>query len=183
MLNAKLIFRGKFSERESEVSLTFASEGRHSPASLWNNEWSVQGMHLSLGDTMSAREKPEQQMSSDARVLKGQNVRIGEAESSGDCKWLASVLAPELAFFRADGKTFDNAGRILQKVKVGSSRATEVESIEILGNRAIAKCIVTQDGKKYHNLHLFVRYAGDWLLLAWANEEIVERRATNKHKP
>lgn len=109
-------------------------------------------------------------MPNDVEVLRTVNVRIGEAESTGDQKWLANILAPELAFFRADGKTFDDAERFLQKVTKGNLRDTEVASVELLGNRAIVKCIVTQDGKKYHNLRLFVRYEGNWLLLAWANE-------------
>jgi len=111
-------------------------------------------------------------MPDDVEVLRAQNVKIGDAESSGDQKWLASALAPEFAFFRADGETFDDAGRFLQKVKASSPRNTEVESVEIIGNRAIVKCLVTQDTKKYHNLRLFVRYGESWLLLAWANEPI-----------
>jgi hypothetical protein len=109
-------------------------------------------------------------MLNDLEMLKAQNIRLGEAESSADHKWLAGALAPELAFFRADGKTFDDAGRFLQKVTAGAPRLTEIESVEILGNRAIVKCVVTLEGKKYHNLRVFVRYAGNWVLLAWANE-------------
>ena len=111
-------------------------------------------------------------MSKDVELLKALNIRIGEAETTGDQRWLASVLAPELAFFRADGKTFDDSGRFLQKVAASSPHLSEVESVEVLGNRAIVKCVVTQDGKKYHNLRLFVRYGGNWVLLAWANEPL-----------
>ena len=117
-------------------------------------------------------EKLGPKMPTDAEVLTTLNLRIGEAESNGDIKWLASVLAPELAFFRADGKTFDDADRFLQKVNASSSRTTEVEPPAVLGNRAIVKCIVKQDGKSYHNLRVFVRYGGNWLLLAWANEAV-----------
>jgi hypothetical protein len=111
-------------------------------------------------------------MASDIELLKAQNIRIGDAESCGDQEWLASILAPELAFLRADGETFDDARRFLQKVAKSSPRSTDIESIEIVRNRAIAKCVVTQDGHKYHNLRLFVRHGGKWLLLAWANERL-----------
>jgi len=111
-------------------------------------------------------------MSNDVELLKTKNKQIGEAESSADHKWLAGVLAPELASFRADGKTFDDAGRFLQKLAASSPRITDVQSVEILGTRAIVKCVVTQDGRKYHTLRLFVRYEGNWLLLAWANEPL-----------
>jgi hypothetical protein len=110
-------------------------------------------------------------MSTDVEMLKQMNIEIGEAETRGDHKWLAGVLAPELAFSRASGAV-DDAGRYLQKVAGSNKRATEVESVEVLGNRAIVKCIVAQDGKKYHNLRLWIRREGKWLLLGWANEPV-----------
>ena len=33
-------------------------------------------------------------------------------------------------------------------------------------------CVITQGGKNYHNVGLFVRIEGSWKLLAWANEEV-----------
>lgn len=102
------------------------------------------------------------------------NIEIGKAENEGNSEWLASVIAPELAFLRADGKTFDNRSAFLAKVASGGSRETEVESIELYGDRAVVKCIVTvksdEGDKSYHNLRLFVRHDEKWKLLGWANE-------------
>ncbi len=63
----------------------------------------------------------------------------------------------------------------LQKVKKKEdsdpSRETEIlEPIEVEGDRAIVKCVVTVGPKKFHNLRLFVRRGGQWKLLGWANE-------------
>jgi Domain of unknown function (DUF4440) len=117
-------------------------------------------------------------MSNDEDDLRQLNIEIGCAETDGNVKRLAEILAPELAFSRADGKTIDDAGRFLQKVQPGSPRVTtfdaELASIEVLGNRAIVKCLVTMESpdgeRKYHNLRLFVRIDRKWRLLAWANE-------------
>ena len=117
-------------------------------------------------------------MATDNEALRALNIEIGHAETRGDVKWLAEVVAPELAFSRADGTTIDDAGRFLQKVRSSAPRETtfepERDSIEVVGNRAIVKCVVTvksPDGdKRYHNLRLFVRIDGKWRLLGWANE-------------
>jgi hypothetical protein len=82
-----------------------------------------------------------------------------------------SVLAPELAFSRVSG-AIDDGERYLQKLAESSRHTTEVESVEVLGNRAIVKCVVTQDGRRYHNLRLWIRHEGKWVLLGWANESI-----------
>jgi Domain of unknown function (DUF4440) len=115
-------------------------------------------------------------MPNDAEALEQLNVHMGEAESVGDREWLAGILAPELAFLRADGKTFDDADRFLGKVGVSDSRVTRIESIEVLGDRAIVKCIVTvkkpAGDESFHNLRLFVRIEDSWRLLAWANEPL-----------
>jgi hypothetical protein len=115
-------------------------------------------------------------MSSDQQTLTDMNIRIGQAESEGDRDWLAGIFAPELAFLRADGRTVDDLGRFLQKVAKSEPRPTSIESVEILGNRAIVKCVVTvkspEGDKRIHNLRLFVRMEGAWRLLAWANERM-----------
>jgi len=115
----------------------------------------------------------------DEDALKELNVKIGAAESSGDREWLASILAPHLAFQRADKLlTVDDENAFLWKVKAGGRRATEiVEPIQLFGNRAIVQCIVRvwdsadKELGKFHNLRLFVKRAGQWKLLGWANEE------------
>jgi hypothetical protein len=38
--------------------------------------------------------------------------------------------------------------------------------IETFGNRAIVMCAITQGGKHYHNIRLFVRIDANWKLLA-----------------
>ncbi len=110
-------------------------------------------------------------MANDNEALTLLNSKINAAENTGDVKFLALVLAPALAFMRADGKTVDDAGRFLQKVSRKSEPGELVtESVEVLGNRAVVKCIVTQGGKRYHNIRLFVRLDDQWKLLGWANE-------------
>lgn len=115
-------------------------------------------------------------MQKDKEVLAQLNVQIGEAESKGDRNWLDGVIAPKLAFRRADGTTIDDRADFLKKVAPSDPRETTVESIDLNGDRAIVKCIVTvksaSGNKKYHNLRLFVRHEGKWKLLGWANEPL-----------
>ncbi len=113
-------------------------------------------------------------MSSDKQALRTLNVAINDAENTGNRDFLASILAPELAFSRASGAV-DDAGRFLQKVATknppGELRPESIE-IDTFGNRAIVKCVITQGGKNYHNIRLFVRIDANWKLLAWANEQV-----------
>lgn len=115
-------------------------------------------------------------MQNDAEALKQLNIQIGEAESRGDRDWLDSVIASQLAFRRADRETIDGRVQFLGKVKASDARQTRVESVDIIGDRAVVKCVVTLKSagadKSYHNLRLFVRQAGKWKLLGWANEPI-----------
>jgi hypothetical protein len=112
------------------------------------------------------------QLKEDERQLKALNEQIGDAENRGDRVWLAGILAPRLAFQRAnDARTVDDHIAFLQKVDAGGDRVTRViEPIEVYGDRAIVQCVVTMGDKKFHNLRLFVRRDGYWKLLAWANE-------------
>lgn len=109
----------------------------------------------------------------DDENLQAINQAINDAENSGDRIYLDSVIAPELAFLRANG-TFNNRQQFLDKVleKKLPSRTMEIETIEVLGNRAIVKCIITQGGKQFHNVRLFVRIEEQWKLLGWANEPL-----------
>src|SRR5690606_25554083 len=100
---------------------------------------------------------------------------IAEAENRGDDKWLASIIAPRLAFQRADeAKSIDDQVAFLQKVKAGGNRRSTriIEPIELYGDRAVVQCIVSVGDQEFHNLRLFVRRNGSWKLLAWANELI-----------
>jgi hypothetical protein len=110
----------------------------------------------------------------DIDTLKQINIDLGNAESEGERKQLGDFIAPALAFRRADRTTVDNRAAFLRKVKPGDPRDTNVESIEIYGDRAIVKCVVTvkyaSGDKLFHNLRLFVRHERKWKLLGWANE-------------
>ena len=105
-------------------------------------------------------------------ALRTLNARLNDAENTGDRDFLAGILAPELAFLRADGKTVDDAGRFLQKVAPRERYELAFEQIEVLGTRAIVKCVVTRGEERFHNLRLFVRLDGQWKLLGWANERL-----------
>jgi Domain of unknown function (DUF4440) len=111
-------------------------------------------------------------MDDDKEALRELNLKIGDAENSGDREWLATILAPRLAFQRADEpRTVDDQVAVLQKLKPGGRRVTNiVEPIELYGDRAIVKCMVTVDGQAFHNIRLFVRHDDGWKLLGWANE-------------
>ena len=79
-----------------------------------------------------------------------------------------------MAFSRANGEV-DDAERFLQKVAPknppGELRPEAID-IDTFDNRAVVKCVITQDGKNYHNIRLFVRIDAKWKLLAWANEQV-----------
>lgn len=115
----------------------------------------------------------------DMATLREINERIGAAENRGDeeaRRWLDSVLAPALAFRRAN-EVIDDRSAFLDKVKPGAPRTTVVDSIEIVGKyRAIVRVTVTlhsaEPPPRYSNLRLFVRDGGEWKLLGWANEPI-----------
>ena len=118
-------------------------------------------------------------MQGDIQALEQLNIQIGIAESKGDDesrKWLGGILAPQLAFRRANGATFDNRDEFLKKVKPSEphepERVTEIVSIDLHGNRAIVTCVVSMGDKRYHNLRLFVRHEAQWKILGWANEPL-----------
>ena len=116
----------------------------------------------------------DNQSADDIKRLSELNEGIGISENDGDAKSLSDVLAPRLAFQRADdARTVDDRDTFLDKVKPGGTRVTRVlEPIQLFGDRAIVQCIVSVGGKDYHNLRLFVRRDGDWKLLGWANEAV-----------
>ena len=115
--------------------------------------------------------RPDPERLADTKILEDLNLKIGDAENRGDRKWLEGILAPRLAFQRADpARTVDTESQFLEKLKPGGNRVTRIESIRFYGERAIVTCIVAVGGQSYHNLRLFVRREGDWKLLGWANE-------------
>jgi hypothetical protein len=110
--------------------------------------------------------------------LRNQNIRIGEAEAAGDRKFFETLLAPAFAFMRSNGEIVDRQ-QFLKGINKSSPRLTQIESVTVFtSNRALVTCVVTVDGKTFHNVRLFTRYPEyDWQLLAWANEEIDLRTA------
>jgi hypothetical protein len=113
----------------------------------------------------------------DIKTLEDLNVQIRVAENQGDRDWLAGVIAPKLAFQRANPeRTISDRNEFLDAVKAGAQGETEVESISLYGNRAVVTCIVTlkTDGgdRRFHNVRLWVRSEGGWKLLGWANEPL-----------
>src|SRR4029450_3144829 len=96
-------------------------------------------MH-SQGNT--APSQGETPMPDDRAVLEQLNVEIGNAEDRGDSVWLASVLAPELAFPRPNGKIVTREDSP-QPVAPGGPREPQGESTALFGDRAVVTCLVT----------------------------------------
>jgi hypothetical protein len=108
-------------------------------------------------------------MTDDFAVLAQLNVDLGVAETNGDRAFLDNAIAQQLAFSRANGEMVDRA-RYLAALAQSDPRDTDIESIQLYGDRAIVTCIVTlrrTDGKRprFHN----ARTAAGWKLLGWAN--------------
>lgn len=113
-------------------------------------------------------------MTDDETTLRALTEAISQAEDRGDEAGLNRILAPRLAFQRADrDRTVEDRDAFLSKVKPSGRRLTRViEPIQVFGDRAIVQCTIAIDGKEYHNLRMFVRRDGQWRLLGWANEAV-----------
>ena len=112
-------------------------------------------------------------MADDLAVLAQLNLEIGVAETNGDRAFLDGIVAEQLAFRRASGALVDRPG-YLAAVAPSEPRITEVESIQLHGDRAVVTCFVTllrADGERprFHNVRLFTRAASGWQVLGWAN--------------
>jgi hypothetical protein len=114
------------------------------------------------------------------RVLKEINEKIGQYEDEGTVPELEKILAPRLAFQRADpDRTVDDRVAFLQKVpgnqkgKSDTDRQTDISEPILYshnGNIAVVRCVVSRNHNDYDNFRLFVRRDGEWKLLGWANE-------------
>lgn len=118
-------------------------------------------------------------MADEKYVLNKLNIEIAAAEDRGDQQWLASILAPELSFRRANGMVVDKE-QFLKDVKPLTASKTEIKSIDLYGkDRAVVTCVVTLkiDGQEvaFHNVRLFVREKTEWKLLGWANEHLAKK--------
>lgn len=109
-------------------------------------------------------------MKNDVQELVELNLEIGEAENSADVDRLGELVAPQLAFMRRDGSVV-NRSDYLGNVKAGE-RITDVESVCRYGNRAVVTCRITDGAAVTHNIRLFIKSAGRWRLLGWANEAL-----------
>lgn len=119
-------------------------------------------------------------MQRDEDMLRELNVRIGEAEHKGnkaDKDFLAGVVAPVLAFRRANGAFTDRA-IFLAGIKPSPCRETEIKSIEPMGRHsAVVTCevsVIEEDRRtRFLNVRLFVKSDdSSWRLLGWTNEAI-----------
>src|SRR6187402_1318540 len=116
-------------------------------------------------------------MPDDIKTLEDLNVQIRVAETKGDREWLSGVIAPKLAFQRANPqRTIDDRDAYLDAVKPAVAGETAIESISLYGNRAVVTCIVTlrteSGDQSFHNIRLWIRNEGSWKLLGWANEPL-----------
>ena len=112
-------------------------------------------------------------MTDDLAVLAQLNVEIGVAETNGDRAFLDGILAEQLAFRRASGAVVDRPG-YLAAVAESEQRITEVEAIQLYGDRAVVTCVVTLvrangERPRFHNVRLFTRAATGWQVIGWAN--------------
>lgn len=117
----------------------------------------------------------DSRIADDRQALQLLNEQINAAENRGDAAFLAGILAPRLAFQRADpARTVDDGVAFLQKVNDKFERRIKViQPIRVEGDRAVVECVVTlEDNSSYHNFRLFVRREAEWKLLGWANERI-----------
>lgn len=82
----------------------------------------------------------------DEQVLRELNAQIREAENDGNRDWLASILAPRLAFQRADTmRTVDNRDALLQVQSGGKRKTLRIGPIDVQGDWAIVQSIVAVD--------------------------------------
>jgi hypothetical protein len=103
----------------------------------------------------------------DIEILIRRNEEITIAENAGDLATLGTFIAAQLAFQRRDGSLVDREA-FLQTPRPGH-RELRIDSIQLLGQRAVVVCVVTDAGLATHNIRLFVKEQGDWKLLGWAN--------------
>ena len=112
-------------------------------------------------------------MTDDLAVLAQLNVELGAAETNGNRAFLDGIIAEQLAFRRASGAVVDRPG-YLAAVAESEPRITEVESIQLYGDRAVVTCVVTLvrangERPRFHNVRLFTRAATGWKVIGWAN--------------
>ncbi len=119
-------------------------------------------------------------MHADIKALRDINMQIAAAEDEGDRGWLSGILAPRLAFQRADkDQTVENEvtylGAVAPRKDKEPPRVTEPirdEDIDVYGGVAVVRCVVSRGGPRFRNVRLFVRRGGEWKLLGWANEPL-----------
>jgi len=106
-------------------------------------------------------------------ALRKLNKKIGDAENRGDSEWLAGILAPRLAFQRADDeKTVDDRTAFLKRSRRGLARNPHHRTDRVVwrsGNRQMHRHRRRPGVSQYAPLRTPRRRLE---LLAWANERV-----------
>ena len=113
-------------------------------------------------------------MSDDKQALRDSTSRFPTPRTAATRPGSPRSWHPDWRFSaRIPARTIDDQVAYLQKVSSGGPRVTQsIDPIEIHGDRAIVKCMVSIGEEKLHNVRLFIRCDGEWKLLAWANERL-----------
>lgn len=109
-------------------------------------------------------------MPTDVEQLLLLNQELTVAENGGDMRRLAELVAPALAFRRRSGELVGRE-QFLVAPRPGE-RVLNVEAVQVYGERALVACVVTDAGVATHNLRLFTRRDGKWLVMGWANQPV-----------
>ena len=110
-------------------------------------------------------------MENETKVLEELNRKITQYENEGDRNALKRIIAPKLAFMRANGIIDDRSEFLLFVNDKGKPREITEMTSTIKNKTAVVSCKIIQDGKSYHNFRLFIKTENEWKLLGWANEE------------
>ena len=113
-------------------------------------------------------------------ALRRLNQEIPVEENRGNRLFFQDRLAGAFAIRRAKGQ-LDNREMFLLSLTGGGTRKCDPKTIKVtpLGKqRALVSCIVTVGEDVIHNTRMFIKEAGRWKVLAWANEPVAfPRRA------
>jgi hypothetical protein len=132
----------------------------------WLTLYAIAGTFIALLTALSAGESLQAEHSTESDRLVTINKLITKLENDGNVPALMQLLAPPFAFRNRNGQIVDKSGF---DPKPGA-REVVFNTIQVLGDRAVVMCVITEAGEATHNIRLFTRISGDWKLLGWANE-------------
>ena len=102
------------------------------------------------------------------------NQEITRAENAGDAETLATLVASELAFRRANGK-IEGRKAFLEAAKPSGPRVLEaIDPLLVVDQRAVIRCTICMGEERFDNIRLFIQEGEQWKLLGWANVAQVE---------